>query len=279
MNALVLQSDFGLMEGTVAQMYGVSLQVHPELRIYDLAHNIPKFDTWSASYALYQTIPTWPSETVFVSVVDPGVGSDRKSVVAKTDSAHYIVTPNNGTLTLIARRIGIVAMHEIDEKRHRRAHTEHIHVFHGRDVYSYTGAKLAAGIIALEDVGAEMALSDIQCHDMPEPCLYRDRIEGILEIDDPLFGMLWSNIPHSMLQEFEMCYGERYAVTIHYQGTVKYSGVIQYVKSFAYVEKDEDLLYVNEIGNLAIASNVASFIEKHRVSYGSEWTIRITRHT
>lgn len=78
---LVFQTDFGRLESTVAEMYGVALGVDPELKIHETTHYIPQFNIWEASYRLFQAIPYWPQGTVFVSVVDPGVGSDRKSVV------------------------------------------------------------------------------------------------------------------------------------------------------------------------------------------------------
>ena len=76
---LVFQSDFGLSDGAVAAMYGVALSVDPSLRIYDLTHEIPPFDIFEASYRLLQAVPYWPEGTVFVTVVDPGVGSRRRS--------------------------------------------------------------------------------------------------------------------------------------------------------------------------------------------------------
>ena len=81
-------------------MYGVSYGVDPELRITDLTHDIPQYDIWEASYRLIQTVNYWPEGSVFVSVVDPGVGSTRRSIVAKTTTGQYIVTPDNG-LSLI----------------------------------------------------------------------------------------------------------------------------------------------------------------------------------
>lgn len=276
MHALVLQSDFGLAEGTVAQMYGVSLQVDPRLCIYNLTHDIPAFDTWSASYSLYQTLPAWAAETVFVSVVDPGVGSDRRSVVARTSSNQYVVTPDNGTLTHVAAHLGITAVRQIDETKHRRAGTEGIHVFHGRDVYSYTGAKLAAGVISFDEVGEEMAVHGVETHFLSPPCLHDNtHLEGTVEIDDPRFGMVWSNIPRSLMDDFGMQYGDAFAVQITHQGETRYSATVPYVRSFSYVGTGEDLLYLNEIGNLAIASNLSSFIGKHGVSYGPDWNIHI----
>src|SRR5699024_5747532 len=104
---LIIQTDFGLSDGAVCAMYGVATSVDPTLRIFDLTHDIPQYNIWEASYRLYQTMIYWPENTVFISVVDPGVGSDRLSVVVKTKENHYIVTPDNGTLTHIKQSIGI----------------------------------------------------------------------------------------------------------------------------------------------------------------------------
>ena len=98
-HSLVLQSDFGESDGAVSAMRGVAKSVSGQVEVYDLTHDIPPYNIWEASYRLAQTVPYWPEGTVFVSVVDPGVGTDRLSVVAKTLSGHFIVTPDNGTLT------------------------------------------------------------------------------------------------------------------------------------------------------------------------------------
>ena len=119
MKPLVFQTDFGLVDGAVSAMYGVAYTVMPDLKIHDLTHDITPFNIWEASYRLIQTINYWPEGTVFVSVVDPGVGSDRKSVVARTKSGRYIVTPDNGTLTHVIRFEGIDAVREIDENINR----------------------------------------------------------------------------------------------------------------------------------------------------------------
>src|SRR6201985_1747364 len=103
---VVYQSDFGLKDGAVSEMKGVAMGVSPDLKLYDLTHEIPAYNIWEAAYRLQQTVPYWPEGTVFVSVVDPGVGTSRKSVVLKTNSGQFIVTPDNGTLTLIAETLG-----------------------------------------------------------------------------------------------------------------------------------------------------------------------------
>src|ERR1700740_1825777 len=86
---LVFQSDFGLKDGAVSAMKGVAMGVSPDLKLFDLTHEIPPFNIWEAAYRLQQTAQYWPAGTVFVSVVDPGVGSARKSVVLKTMSGYY----------------------------------------------------------------------------------------------------------------------------------------------------------------------------------------------
>src|ERR1700748_1688015 len=150
---VVFQSDFGLKDGAVSAMKGVAMGVSPDLKLYDLTHEIPAYNIWEAAYRLEQTVRYWPTGTVFVSVVDPGVGTSRKSVVLKTNAGHFIVTPDNGTLTLIAQSEGIAAIREIDETVNRRKGSEKSYTFHGRDVYAYTAARLASGTISFEQVG------------------------------------------------------------------------------------------------------------------------------
>src|SRR5690349_19542296 len=150
---VVFQTDFGLKDGAVSAMKGVAMSVSQDLKLYDLTHEIPAYNIWEGAYRLMQTVPYWPEGTVFVSVVDPGVGTSRKSVVAKTKTGQYIVTPDNGTLTLIAETLGIAELREIDEAVNRRKNSEKSYTFHGRDVYAYTGARLASGVISYAQVG------------------------------------------------------------------------------------------------------------------------------
>src|SRR5262245_14885999 len=116
---VVLQTDFGLKDQAVAAMRGVIRNVDRRVTVDDLTHEIPAYNIWEAAYRLHAVIDYWPTDTVFVSVVDPGVGTTRKSVVARLKSGQTIVTPDNGTLTLIADRIGVEAVREIDEHAHR----------------------------------------------------------------------------------------------------------------------------------------------------------------
>src|SRR5437773_8339231 len=86
---VVFQTDFGLKDGAVSAMKGVAMSVSPDLKLFDLTHEIPAFNIWEGAYRLEQTVSYWPAGTVFVSVIDPGVGTNRKSVVLKTNSGKF----------------------------------------------------------------------------------------------------------------------------------------------------------------------------------------------
>ncbi|PUD14280.1 acetolactate synthase, partial [Helicobacter pylori] len=131
-NALILQTDFSLKDGAVSAMKGVAFSVDSNLKIFDLTHEIPPYNIWEGAYHLYQTASYWPKGSVFVSVVDPGVGTKRKSVVLKTKNGQYFVSPDNGTLTLVAQTLGIDSVREIDEKANRLKGSEKSYTFHGR---------------------------------------------------------------------------------------------------------------------------------------------------
>ena len=196
-HALVIQTDFGVKDGAVAEMKGVAFAVDPHLAIFDLSHENTPYDIWEASYRLKQTAPYWPAGTVFVSVIDPGVGTSRASVVLLTKSGHYIVTPDNGTLTLVAEELGIAAVRRIDETVNRRAGSERSYTFHGRDVYAYTGARLAAGKITFEQVGP---LLEPKVISLPyeKPALKDGVLSGNIPQIDFHFGNVWTNIPDTM---------------------------------------------------------------------------------
>src|SRR6202451_4825876 len=130
---LVLMTDFGTQDGAVSAMKGVAYGVSQDLLISDLSHENP--DIFPGAYRLYQTEEFWPKGTVFVCVIDPGVGTARLSVVLKTRTGHYFVGPDNGLLSLVAERDGIEGLRQIDEKIKRRPGSDDSHTFHGRGVF------------------------------------------------------------------------------------------------------------------------------------------------
>ena len=205
--ALVMQSDFGTADGEVAVMVGVAHNVDEDLAIYHITHDIPKFNIWEAGYKLWMTAPYWRNDTVFVSVVDPGVGTIRKSVVLKTRNGQYFVSPDNGSLSLVAEKFGIEAVREIDERINRRKGSEDSHTFHGRDVYSYTGARLAAGVITFDGVGP-LLKPEVLTIETPTASLGKDSVTGFIPYIDKHFGNTWSNIELEMFKGLNPKTGE-----------------------------------------------------------------------
>ena len=271
---LVFQSDFGTADGAVAAMRGVAAGVDADLPIHDLTHEIPPFDVWRAAYRLNQAAPYWPAGTVFVSVVDPGVGTDRKSVVLETRSGHYFVTPDNGTLTLVADELGIEGVREIDESRNRRRGSYDSHTFHGRDVYAYTGARLAAGVIDFRQVGPALAPEVVRI-EYQEPRVGESVLRGAIPVLDVRFGNVWTNVPADLLSRIDVSVGEPVEVTIRNGGEVSYRGVIPFARTFGEVPVGEPLLYVNSLGNVAVGLNQASFAASHGVRAGADWSVEI----
>lgn len=272
-SALVFQSDFGLVDGAVAAMYGVALDVDKDLRIFNLTHDITPYNIWEASYRLYQSVEYWPEGTVFVSVVDPGVGSSRKSVVAKTTTGQYIVTPDNGTLTHINKYIGVVSVREIDESRHRRSNTEYSYTFHGRDVYANTGAKLAAGVIDFEDVGKELPIDKILELPCGEVLVDGKSVSGCIDILDVRFGSLWTNVQREDFKKIGAEFGDRIEVTIYNNAMLVYQNCIVYGHSFADVRIGEQIIYVNSLYRMAVAINQGSFAKAYNIGTGTHWKI------
>ncbi|HCI63606.1 MAG TPA: DNA-directed RNA polymerase subunit delta [Clostridiales bacterium] len=275
MNHLVFQSDFGLVDGAVSAMYGVAYTVESRLSIHDLTHDITPYNIWEASYRLIQTIRYWPQGTIFVSVVDPGVGSDRKSVVVKTASGHYVVTPDNGTLTHVIRFDGIEAVREIDEHINRLPRSGESYTFHGRDVFAYTGARLAAGIIDFEGVGPEMRPEELVRLPIIEPRLEDGAVCGTIDVLDVRFGSLWTNIPRALFLQTGIHYGDRVSITIENDTRCVYRNIILFAKSFADVYMGEALAYVNSLDCMAVAINQGSFARAYNIGTGNSWRIRI----
>lgn len=272
---LVLQSDFGLVDGAVAAMIGVALQEDPTLKIHNLTHEITPYNIFEASYRLFQTVEYWPAGTTFVSVVDPGVGSKRKSVVALTELDQYIVTPDNGTLSYIKRHVGIKAIREISEVKNRRKNTEYSYTFHGRDVYAFTGAKLASGHISFEEVGPELPIDAILELPVVETSFTDESVCGAIDILDVRFGSLWTSITREEFYSLDPDYGDRFEVTIYNNDMLVYQNQVTYGKSFADVRIGQPIIYINSLYRVGLAINQGSFAKAYNVGVGSNWRIEI----
>lgn len=271
---LVLQSDFGVKDVAVASMKGVAVSVSRDLDIYDLTHEVPAFNVWEASLRLAQAAEYWPKGTVFVSVVDPGVGTTRKSVVLKTRFGQYFVSPDNGSLTAVAEQYGIESVREIDEAVNRLANSEKSYTFHGRDVYAYTGARLAAGVISFEQVGRKLP-NTVMMIPYQRPVFDDGRIVGNIEILDPQYGNIWTNIDRDTFQKLGLALGDQITVTISNDGETVFEQSIPYFESFGRVKIGEPLLYLNSVNDVALAINQGNFSTEFQIFSGPDWRIEI----
>ncbi|MGL4483723.1 MAG: SAM hydrolase/SAM-dependent halogenase family protein [Anaerovoracaceae bacterium] len=276
---LVFQTDFTYKEGAVSAMYGVVKTVDRELEIMDGSHELPQYDIWSASYRLYQSMRFWPKGTIFVSVVDPGVGTARKACVAKTQDGYYVVTPDNGALTHLAAWVGIEEVREIDETINRLhgMGTDEVSVFHGRDLFGYCGARLASGIISYQQVGPSYPVEEIITMNISEPEFDKENgiVKGIFEINDPNFGNMWTNIPIKKFQEFGFKYGDKIRVKISaIDNKVLFDEDVEFYQSFGFVAKGEPIIYNNEIMKLGLALSQENFAEKYGIGFGPDWKIK-----
>lgn len=276
-NHLVLQTDFGVSDGAVSAMYGVAISVDPALRIFDLTHDIPQYNIWEGSYRLYQTISYWPEGTVFVSVVDPGVGSERRSVVVKTNTNHFIVTPDNGSITHIKKKIGIKEARIIDETVNRLPFSGESYTFHGRDVYAFTGARLATGVIDFEGVGPQVEVESLIELPVVEAKVENGSVLGTIDILDIRFGNLWTNIDRELFLELKIGYGDSFEVTIENETRQIYKNIMTYGRSFADSHLGEPLLYINSLDKIGVAINQGSFAKAYHIETGVNWKISIRK--
>ncbi len=276
---IVWQTDFGLKWGAVAAMRGVCKQVDPTLECVDITHEIEQYNILAASREIMYVEPFWPKGTVFVSVVDPGVGTDRRACAAKLKDGNYIVTPDNGTLTHLFYQVGIDEIREIDESVNRYPGTEDVSVFHGRDIFAYTAARLAAGVIDFNGVGPAYPIEEIVLfrQDMIKAQVDRTTIKGIVSsVSDP-FGSIALNILSSDFKAAGCRHGDHLHVTLSDQGTVYFDQDVLYEKSFGYVDVGEPILFDSSTNYIELGINQGNFRDTFRVKAGSDHTFVIVK--
>jgi S-adenosylmethionine hydrolase len=256
--AVVFLTDYGTKEGAVAAMKGVAYGVDPSIVLFDITHEIPAYNIWEAAYRLNQSASYWPAGTVFVVVVDPGVGTERRSLIMESNSDHYFVTPDNGTLTFVAETMGIKSIRQIDEKINRRSNSSVSYTFHGRDLYAYAGARLASGKISFDEVGPLLMVPPVLLS-YQHPQLKADSIKGNIPVLDIQYGNIWTNIPDTLFKKLSVKTGDSISVRINKYFMLVYEGIVPYVNTFGGVAEGKALGYMNSLMNFSLAINMGSF--------------------
>ena len=192
MSIITLTTDFGTGSHYVAAMKGVILSLHPAAAIVDIAHDIPPQDIRRAALLLDDVADWFPSETIHVAVVDPGVGTDRAIVYARIGQQHFLA-PDNGLLSRRAARTPPKKLIRLSDPAYWLAHVST--TFHGRDIMAPVAARLALGLDP-DQLGPP--LTRLTAFDWPEVCQNPARIDGaVIEVD--AFGNLITNITVDML--------------------------------------------------------------------------------
>lgn len=255
---IVFMTDFGVVDDSVALCRGVMYSIMPDVRIVDLTHQVTPFSILDGARFLYGATPYFPAGTVFVVVIDPGVGSTRKAIVARSKRGQYFVLPDNGLLTLVEQRDGIEAVHEITNPEwmigSRLSST-----FHGRDIFSPAGAHVARGD-DWSKVGPEMAVRDLVRLELKIATLDNRGLNATVIATDGPFGNLVTNVDAEDFFKLGYQRGQEVPVTI--------SGKemrIKFVKTFSDVPLGQPLLYIDSRGRLALAVNQSSFSATYAV--------------
>ena len=274
---LIIQTDFGTGSASVSAMHGVAAVVDPELRVDDGNNDVAQFNVLDASESLMYLLPYWPEGTVFVSVVDPGVGTARRSCVARLSNGSFIVTPDNGTLTYVKERFGITAVRQIDESVNRLKGSEDVHIFHGRDVYAYCGARLAAGIIDFEGVGPEYPVEEIVEAEYIKPEKMAGQVSGMINEAGDHFGLVGTNIPFRWLSESGMEYGDTVRVIVLNGGNTVLDTPMPLEKTFGCVPVGAPLIFSSEMRTAMMAINQGNATKEYGIGFGPKWKMIIKK--
>lgn len=275
---IVWQTDFSLKWGAVATMRGVCKQVDPTLECVDITHDIEPYNTLAASREIAFVEPFWPKGTIFVTVVDPGVGTSRRACVAKLKDGNYVITPDNGSLTHLYYFVGIEEVREIDETVNRYRGTEDVSVFHGRDLFAYTAARLAAGVIDYEGVGPAYPVEEIVLH--PKKMVVAEfsgnTASGIISSASDHFGSLTFNIAINDFKKAGFVHGDIVRVCITHQGQTVFDEEVLYHRSFGYVPVGEPILFNSSSTYISLGLNMRSFKAKYHCEAGADWEVTLT---
>jgi S-adenosyl-L-methionine hydrolase (adenosine-forming) len=263
---IVFMTDFGTLDDSVAICKGVMYSIATDVRIVDLTHDVKPYSIEDGARLLYGPTAYFPSGTVFLAVIDPGVGSARRPLVVKSRHKQYFVLPDNGLITQVEERDGIEAVREITNMGWMLG-SKLSSTFHGRDIFSPVAAHLAHG----EDwaqVGPQVPSENLQRIKITSPKLGPRGITGhVVAIDGP-YGNLITDIAAEDFQKLGYEYGEVVRILLNTR-----SMPIHFMHTFSDVPKDQPLLYIDSRGRMALAINRGSFAKRYNITPPASITI------
>ena len=254
---VVFMTDFGILDDSVALCKGVMYGITPNLRIVDLTHQVDAFSIRDGARFLFGATPYFAAGTVFVVVVDPGVGSSRKAVVVKSKRGQFFVLPDNGLMTMVESRDGVEAIRDITNADWMIG-DKISSTFHGRDIFSPVGAHIARGDDWTK-VGPE--IEHLVRLDLKPATVDNRGLSGeVIALDGP-FGNLITNIDVDDFAKLGYRHGDRVEVTIAGRKIE-----MLFVKTFSDVPLKEPLLFIDSRGRASFALNQASFAAAYKIT-------------
>ena len=254
--AIVFMTDFGAANDAVAICKSVMLGIAPDARIMDITHQVTPYSIEEGARFLAAVSPYYPAGTVFVTVVDPGVGTSRKATIVRSKKGQYFVLPDNGLITPVIDRDGLDSAREITNPNWT-IQAPISSTFHGRDIFSPAGAHLAAGW----DFNLVGPVVPQLVRLTPKTSTTTDKgIAGdIIAIDDP-FGSLVTDIPGDEFKKLGYNLGEKLRVEIN-----KKTVILPYVKTFMDVPVGDVLLFIDSRDRVSIAINQGNYSKKFNI--------------
>jgi len=254
---VVFLSDFGVTDDAVAICKGVMLGIEPRLQVVDLTHQVTPFAIRDGARLLAGTAPYYPSGTVFLTVIDPGVGSARKPMVARTKRGQLFVLPDNGLITLVAERDGLAGAREITRPTWMRGGVRSS-TFHGRDVFAPVAAHLARGE-DWREVGPPIE-SPVRL-ELAAARIDGDTLTGEVVARDGPYGNLLSNVDAALFAKLGYARGDTVTVRIG-ERELK----LPFVRTFGDVAEGAPLLYLDSRDHVGLAINKGSFVTVYGVT-------------
>jgi S-adenosylmethionine hydrolase len=252
-------TDFDVKDDAVGICKAVILGIAPHATIVDITHQVTPFDIAQAGRFLAGSAPYFPRDAVFVAVIDPGVGSVRKAIIAKSKVGQYFVLPDNGMITQLAERDGLVGAREITNPTWMIG-AKLSSTFHGRDIFSPAGAHLARGDDWTE-VGPALDLAKLVRLKNTTAAIDATGLHGQVIGTDGPFGNLVLNVPAESFAKLGYRLGDRVLVTI---AGADYT--LPFVKTFSDVPVGEGLLYIDSRGRLSVGIDQGNFAQVHHVT-------------
>ena len=220
---IIMITDFGVKDFYVGAMKGAMYKVFPQAKIDEISHGVSKFDIKEGAYTLAKAAPEFPAGTVFVGVIDPGVGTQRKPIAMKTENGNYFIAPDNGLLTLIAGSMGVAEVREITNRDIMRQDVQSS-TFHGRDIFGPAAAHLAKGF-AFEKIGP--VLKEYVQLPISFAKIVDDAIVGQIDVIDE-YGNVITNIRPDLFEKLGIQRGQTIEIEFSHQRSV----FCKYVKAY-----------------------------------------------